>query len=394
MSSVVTSEVALTAARPTWVEVSLSTLRQNFRTMQRHVGDVVIICAVVKADAYGHGDVQCALALQSEGAQWFGVASLEEAIRLRDAGVSRRILLMTGFWRGEEEPIVARGLTPIVWEAWQIDSLNWAAAKLGSARQAVHLKIDTGMGRLGATVAALPPLVEHLKAAEHLSLEGLCTHLASAEVLDAPSVDEQIKVLAEARALLRSLGLDPSFVHAANSSAAIARPNTRGNMVRIGLALYGYYLPFQQEGRPARDRVAEIGVKPVLSWKTRILALRDIEANRALGYGGTYVTKNPARIGVLPVGYADGLNRALSSAGRVIVRGHYAPIVGRISMNLTLIDVSGAAGVEVGDEVILLGSSGDLEVSAQEHADLAHTIPYEILCGISKTVPRKYLDAV
>jgi alanine racemase len=348
------------------------------------------VCAVVKADAYGHGAVECAAALEQEGAKWLGVTSLDEAIPLREAEIRSRILLMTGFWRGEEEEIVGLGLTPTVWEPWQIESLNRASAKLGAERHPVHLKVDSGMGRLGVSVQSLPRLLDLLKAADHLSLEGVSTHLASSEVLDAPSAEEQIKSFDQALSLLRSAGVDPALVHVANTSAAISRRATWNSMVRPGLALYGYYLPFQRAGREVSGTALRLSVQPVLTWKTRILALRDMEANQALGYGGTYVTKSPARIAVLPVGYADGLNRALSSGGRVIVRDHYAPIVGLISMDLTLIDVTGISGVEVGDEVILLGRSDGLTVSAQEHADMANTIPYEILCGISKRVPRRY----
>jgi alanine racemase len=392
VATTITGKLSRTATRPTWAEVSLSRLRQNFRTIETHVGKEVTVCAVVKADAYGHGAVECAAALESEGARWLGVTSLDEAIPLRSAEIRSRILLMTGFWRGEEEEIVALGLTPTVWEFWQIESLNRASAKVGSGRHPVHLKVDSGMGRLGVSVQGLPRLLDALMAADHLLLEGVSTHLASSEVLDAPSAEEQVKNFDEALRLIRSAGGAPTLVHAANTSAAISRRVTWNNMVRPGLALYGYYLPFQRAGREVSGSGLRLNVKPALTWKTRILALRDMEANQALGYGGTYVTKSAARIALLPVGYADGLNRALSSGGRVILRDHYAPIVGLISMDLTMIDVTGIAGVEVGDEVILLGSSDGLTISAQEHADLANTIPYEILCAISKRVPRRYAE--
>jgi alanine racemase len=392
VATTITGKLNRTATRPTWAEVSLSTLRQNFRTLQKHVSKDVTVCAVVKADAYGHGAVECASALEAEGAQWLGVTSLDEAIPLRDAEIRSRILLMTGFWRGEEEEIVALGLTPTVWEPWQIESLNRASAKLGAGRHPVHLKIDSGMGRLGVSLHALPRVLATLKAADHLLLEGVSTHLASSEVLDAPSAEEQVKNFDKALTSIRASGVAPALVHVANTSAAISRRVTWNNMVRPGLALYGYYLPFQRAGRDVSGSGLRLNVKPVLTWKTRILALRDIDANQALGYGGTYVTKSAARIALLPVGYADGLNRALSSGGRVIVRDHYAPIVGLISMDLTIIDVTGISGVEVGDETILLGSSDGLTVSAQEHADLAKTIPYEILCAISKRVPRRYSE--
>ncbi len=395
------------ATRPTWAEVSLATLRQNFRTVQKHVGANVTVCAVVKADAYGHGAVECSHALEAEGARWLGVTSLDEAIPLREAGIAANILLMTGFWRGEESEIVRLRLTPTVWEPWQIESLETAAAALSVARHPVHLKIDTGMGRLGVALDQLSALLNALRGAKHLELEGLSTHLASSEILDAPSVAEQQRNFDEARRMVRQSGFEPALVHMANTSAVISRRETwvaenragdkkigakTNSMVRPGIALYGYYLPFLRAGREVSGGTLRLPVKPILTWKTRILSLRDFAANHALGYGGTYVTKAPAHVAVLPVGYADGYNRQLSNRGRVIVREHYAPIVGSISMDLTLVDVTGIPGVSVGDEVILLGNCDGMSVDAMEHARLASSSPYEILCNISKRVPRRYVS--
>ena len=348
------------------------------------------VCAVVKAYGYGHGAVECARVLEEEGATWLGVTSLDEAIPLREEGIATRILLMTGFWRGEEEEIVRLDLTATVWEIGHIELLERAAARLGVPQHAIHLKLDSGMGRLGATPEELPRICEALKASPHLKLEGFATHLASSEVLDAPSVSEQLKVFADARRVLREYGFEPALVHAANTSAVISHHESWNTMVRPGLALYGYHLPFERAGRVVSGSGLRLAVKPVLTWKTRILSLREMRAGQALGYGGTYVTRAPSRIAILPVGYADGLNRGLSGGGRVIVREHYAPIVGRISMDLTTVDVTGIPGVEVADEVVLLGSYDGLSVDAREHAELANTIPYEILCAISKRVPRRY----
>jgi alanine racemase len=388
---VATIEIAKRAAtRPTWAEVSLSALRHNYRTLVQYLGNGVTICAVVKAYAYGHGAVECAQALEQEGATWMGVTSLDEAIPLREEGIESRILLMTGFWRGEEEEIVRLGLTPTVWEVGHIELLERAAVRVGVSQHAVHLKLDSGMGRLGAAPEELPQVCDALKSSPHLKVEGFSTHIASSEVLDAPSVGEQLKVFEDERRTLREYGFDPPLVHAANTSALISHHESWNTMVRPGLALYGYYLPFERAGRTVSGSGLRLSVKPVLTWKTRILSIRQMRAGQPLGYGGTYVTKAPSRIAVLPVGYADGLNRGLSSGGRVIVREHYAPIVGRISMDLTLVDVTGIPGVNVADEVVLLGSSDSLTVDAREHAELAHTIPYEILCAISKRVPRRY----
>jgi len=389
--NVATIEIAKRAAtRPTWAEVSLRTLRENYRTIRDYVGPGVTVCAVVKAYAYGHGAVECAKALQDEGATWLGVTSLDEAIPLREEGIDTRILLMTGFWRGEEEEVVRLGLTPTLWEIAHVELMEKAAIRVGVQQHHVHLKIDTGMGRLGATVEELAQVLQALRSASHLKLEGVATHLASSEVLDAPSVAVQLKNFEAARRLLREFGFNPTHVHAANTSAVISHHESWNTMVRPGLALYGYHLPFERAGRVVSGRGLKMPLKPVLTWKTRIFSLREMKAGQALGYGGTYVTKAPSRIAVLPVGYADGLNRGLSAGGRVIVRESYAPIVGRISMDLTLVDVTGISDIEVGDEVVLLGSSDGLNVDAREHAELANTIPYEILCAISKRVPRRY----
>jgi alanine racemase len=385
------------ATRPTWAEVSLVALRENFRTVQKHVGAGVTVCAVVKADAYGHGAVECSRALEAEGASWLGVTSLDEAIPLREAGIQSNILLMTGFWRGEESEIVRLRLTPTVWESWHIEAMEKAAAIFGEGRHChpVHLKVDTGMGRLGVAVAELPAVHTALQAAKHLELGGLSTHLASSEILDAPSVADQLHKFEEAQRMVRDAGMTPTFVHMANTGAVISRREAsasmnRNSMVRPGIALYGYYLPFQRAGREVSGGTLRLPVKPILTWKTRILSLRSFPADQALGYGATYVTKAPAHVAVLPVGYADGYNRQLSNRGRVIVRDHYAPIVGRISMDLTLADVTGIPGIAVGDEVVLLGSGDGLSIDALEHAALANSSPYEILGNISKRVPRKY----
>jgi alanine racemase len=208
--------------------------------------------------------------------------------------------------------------------------------------------------------------------------------------MDAPSVAEQQCRFEQAHGMVCAAGFDPNLLHMANTSALISRRETWNNMVRPGVALYGYYLAFQRAGREVSGGTLRLSVKPVLTWKTRILSMRNFAANQALGYGGTYVTQAPAHVAILPVGYADGYNRQLSNRGRVIVRDHYAPIVGSISMDLTLVDVTGIPGIAVGDEVILLGTRDGLSIDALEHARLANSSPYEILCNISKRVPRRY----
>lgn len=378
----------------TWAEVSLHALGENFHAIQRHVGKDVTICAVVKADGYGHGAVECARTLESEGAQWLGVTDAAEGLALRGAGTEARILLMTGIWKGEEDAIVAANLTPTIWEPWHLEALERAARKRQGDMPSlsVHLKIDTGMNRLGASKDPLPRLCEMLSACKHLVLEGVSTHFASAEVLDAEDATRQMKSFEEGLAVLKEYGLHPRFIHMGNSAAMTARPDTWKTMVRPGIALYGYSLAFTREGNTAA--VAELELRPVLSWKTRVLTVKEVEAGEAIGYMGTFVTKSRSRIAVLPVGYADGYPRLLSNRARVIVGGQYAPVVGRVSMDLTIVDVSHIQRVAVGDEVILIGKSGgDKSVDAVELARLCETVPYEILCGLSQRVPRVYSSA-
>lgn len=381
------------STRPTWAEVSLANLAHNFRSVQAHVR-TSLVCAVVKADAYGHGAVACSRALEEAGARWFGVTTTDEALPLRQAGIRGRILLMTGFWRGEEEEVVRQNLTATVWEPWHLALLERAAARLSVRSVPVHLKIDTGMGRLGTSLEQLPALLALLKSTPHLELEGLCTHFASSEIADAPEMEAQTEKFAVAEKLVHEQGFAPSIFHLANTAAVVSRPASWRSMVRPGLALYGYSLPIQRGGDLQPETPAALDLRPVLSWKTLVLSVHDTPAGQALGYGGAFVTKSPSRIAVLPLGYADGLVRKLSNRGRVIVRDHYAPIVGRISMDLTLVDVTGIPDVALGDEVILLGKSESCSVDAWEQARLADTLPYEILCGISKRVPRKNVAQV
>ena len=373
-------------ARPNWAEVSLGALRRNYRVLRQLVGKQVEICAVVKADAYGHGARECARTLEAEGARWLGLTSTSEGLDLRQAGIQGRIFLMTGFWQGDEEDVVRGQLTPAIWQPWHIERLQQAAGKLPD-KFSVHLKVDTGMGRLGAGVDELPALLAQLRAADHLCLEGVFTHLASAEVVGAADVQQQLAGFDKAVALVKREGFSPKYFHAANSAALVLLPQARKNLVRPGISLYGYYLPFA--GKAAIEPPA---VEPVLSWKARVISLRELAAGSALGYNGAFVTRRRSRIAVLPVGYADGLSRRLSSRGQVIVRGACAPMVGRISMDLTLVDMTDVPGVQVGDEVILIGANGGLRITAWDHANLAETIPYEVLCSISKRVPRKYVE--
>jgi alanine racemase len=390
-ASIVSAKHAIT--RPNWAEISLTALQHNYATIRDFVSPAAV-CAVVKANAYGHGGTECARALQSEGAKWFAVTDCGEGVELRKAGVTGRILLLSGLWRGEEEAIIEHNLTPVVWDWNHIELLENAAEKMDKAPQslAVHLKVDTGMARLGVSLADLPNMLQVLRSANFVMLEGVLSHLASAEVIDGPDVEAQIVRFDDAVTAVIESGLSPVYYHICNSAGIVSRERAWKNMVRPGISLYGYYLPFMSVVSGTPDASHELPVMPVLSWKSRIIALRDVGARQPLGYNGGYVTQAPARIAVIPVGYGDGLNRHLSNRGRVIVRNDYASMVGNISMDMTLIDVTGIAGVDIGDEVILIGATENRKISAWEHAGHAQTIPYEIFCNISKRVPRVYVE--
>lgn len=378
------------SVRPTWAEISLSALNANFKSLQAHVGSRVIVCAVIKADAYGHGATPCALSLEVAGAKWFGVTTTDEGMPLRSAGLRGRILLMTGFWRKEEEEVVRQNLTATVWEPWHVELLSQAAKRLDAPPQPIHLKVDTGMGRLGVSLAELPAMCQVIRQSTHVTLEGVSTHFASSEIADAPETELQTENFKQAFQVIKGAGLSPRMCHMDNTGGILARPDTWNDLVRPGIALYGYRLPLRHIDN-SEAKAPELRLKPALSWRTRIISIRQFDAGKALGYGGSYITKRPSRIAVLPVGYADGYRRGLSNRGRVIIRKAYAPIVGAVSMDLTMVDVTNIPGAAEGDDVMLIGSAGSVRVDAVELAEHCGTVPYEILCGISKRVPRVHL---
>ena len=375
-----------------WVEVSLTALRHNFRAIQLHVGHGITVCPVIKSDAYGHGAAACAAALCAAGAKWFAVGTMEEGIALRRAGIQGRILVLSGFWRGEEEEIVRHQLTPAVWDRSHIELLEKVAKTNPAERAAVHLKVNTGMNRLGADAEDLPAIYEALRASPGVFLEGLFSHFAASEVVGHPHGDEQLRQFAEAVAQARDSRFAPSICHMANSAAIVSRPASWFGMVRPGLAVYGYCLPLTSDHGTVSKVPAALPLQPALSWKTRVLQVRDVAAGQQVGYSGGHVARAATKVAVLAVGYGDGLSRRLSARGRVIVRDAYAPIIGNVSMNLTAVDVTGVPGVQVGDEATIIGSTPSCSISAWEHANLASTIPYEILCNISGRVPRKYVE--
>ena len=385
--------------RPTWAEVSLPALIHNFSVIRDFVAPHATVCAVVKCDAYGHGAVECARALERAGTAWFGVTCADEGIELRRAGIAGRILLMSGVWQDEAAAVVEHTLTPAVWSTEQITDLNVAAEKAGNKAFPIHIEVDTGMARQGVPLQRLPTLLEAARKAKAICIEGLHSHLASAEVVDAGDVEEQFAAYQGALAQLAAAGIHPACLHLANSAAVVAHkqswqnisPNgkTLTTLVRPGISLYGYSLPFVTSAGESSD-VRELRLKPVLSWKTRVIDIREVGSGQRVGYNGAYVTNSPARIATLAVGYGDGLSRQLSSGGQVLVRGALAPIVGRVSMDVTTVDITNVSGGQIGDEVVLIGQQEQRKLTAWDIARLTDTIPYEVLCNIGKRVPRTY----
>jgi alanine racemase len=410
-------------------------LRHNYQVLRERaqLSGAELLC-VIKADAYGHGLAICGQELAAAGAGWLGVTSVEEGVRLREAlaeaelaahpdgvhGFSKqgaaewprllpRVLVMGGAWKGEAEAVLEHELTPVVWEPYQIDLLEQGARRAGvnTAQVPVHIEVETGMARQGVTIADLPRLLARLKpeTGTALKFEGLHTHYASAENHATEQNNQQTARFCRAGLEARKADMWPRYLHGGNSSTLAANDGTlqrlhelaRGLgahlLVRPGLGLFGYLLPEQlQNESKAASIAAEL--KPVLAWKTRIISLRDVSAGDTIGYGGTFVAKERSRIALLPVGYADGYSRRNSrgtgelEGGEVLVRGQRAPVVGRVSMDLTMVDVSAIPGAEVGDEAALLGHQGEERITAEEMARVRQTIPYEVLCGVGARVKR------
>jgi alanine racemase len=359
--------------RPTRAEVDLDAVAHNLATVRRVVRGRRVL-AVVKADAYGHGVVPVARRLQAEGVDGFGVALAEEGLELREAGITSEILVLNGVYGGAHGAVLAAGLTPVVYDLADVDAFRRVAA---GRPFGVHVKIDTGMSRLGVPVDRLPAFLDGLGRMGPVRVDGVMTHLASAES-DEAFTHAQLARFDEARAAFAAQGHRPQVVHAANTAAAFHHPRAHYDMVRPGLALFGY--------APAGG--ADVDLVPALRLRTEVIALRDLPSGATVGYGGTFRTERPTRIATLPVGYGDGLMRAVSNRGFVLLRGRPCPVVGTVSMDLTTVDVTHLPEAAVGDEVVLLGRQGDARIGADDLARHAGTLPYEILTNISRRVPR------
>jgi alanine racemase len=374
------------ASRPTWAEIDLDALAHNYHVIQNHIGVDVKVLAAVKANAYGHGAVECSRRLQQEGVDWLGVALPEEGIDLRTGGIIKPILCLGGFWEGQEHACLKHELTPVVYRLDMIEAIDRAAAETHQIVD-VHVKIDTGMGRLGVRSDEATEFCDRLKRFKNIRVDGLMTHLASADDEACNDfTDHQLGLFHETAAIFRERGYTPTHIHAANSAGLFSHSQSWGNMVRPGGTLYGFV------GDVLPENVKAPPLRPVMSLYSRVMLLKEVPKGEKLGYGCTFETKRDSLIATIPIGYDDGYRRALSNQGRVIMRGKFAPVVGRVSMDLTLIDVTDVPGVALDDGVTLLGSDGDSVISAEELGQLSETISYEITCSISNRVPRIYLS--
>jgi alanine racemase len=384
-----------TAIRPTVARIDLARLARNFRLMRelitpsaqstsRRAG----LVAVIKANAYGHGAVPVARVLEGLGIWGFGVATVEEGVQLRKAGIRSAILVMGAAFGHRHEAVLLHRLTPVVGDPGDVDHFASAAKKLDLLPFRIHVKVDTGMTRLGVTEREFDVFLERCARYPFLRVEGLATHLSCAEEADPEPSQTQLDRFEKCLSRARKLGADPQLVHAANSAAALRFARARFDLIRPGIVLYGC-MPSPHVPNP--------GFEQVMSVSTRINAIRDVAAGTTVSYGATFVAARDSRIATLPVGYADGYPRAVSNKAEVCLNGRRVKQVGRVCMDLCMIDVTDVPHAKVGDEVYLLGGGTEggtaRGIGADELATWADTISYEVLCGISNRVPREYPES-
>ncbi|MFZ0583139.1 MAG: alanine racemase [Candidatus Acidiferrales bacterium] len=377
--------------RPVWAEISLEAIVHNLRVIRKQVGTQRKILAIVKSNAYGLGAVPISKALQKAGTEWFGVTCANEGIELREAGIRKRILILTGFWPGEEKRLIKNHLTPAVFRVSDLQHLERSAKAFGGkARVPFHLKINTGMNRLGISPEEIEPFARALAECKHIQLEGTFTHFASAEDFTAQQTNDQENLFLSCLARMRDLGVSPGIVHMANSGAICARASTWADMVRPGAILYGYHQSFDPPQKKD-EVVGQIPLRPCLSLKARIISLREVSEGEAVGYGARFVTKRPSRIAVINAGYADGIVRARTNRGCALVRGRRVPLVGTISMDLTMLDVTDVPEAVLGDVVTIYGKDGGATIEVSDVAREIGTVTSDLLCALGRRVPRFYI---
>lgn len=387
--------------RPCRVEISTQAIEENYRFLANLAGPRVELLAIVKANAYGHSLKLCAPAVVNAGARWLGVTSVEEGLEARRLCPDSRILVIGGAFPGEGCDVVRHRLTPVVWDPWQLDELEAAARQEDVRSISVHLEIDTGMSRQGAEVESLSTLVARFRRDSCLRLEGVMTHLYAADEADERVTGNQLELMEAALSCIRSASIHAGVLNVGNSAALLAGQAQKisvlasryemKTLMRPGLALYGLvpgYDPAFGATEPISLTQARCELRPVLSWKSQVVSVRSVASGTVVGYNGTFVATEPMRLALIVVGYADGLDRKLGNHFSVLVHGQRAPLVGRISMDQSVIDVTDIHDVAAGDEVVILGRQGNDSITAFDHAKVAGTIPWEIFTRIGARVPR------
>lgn len=369
-------------ATPTHIEIDLNALGHNFKALQKRINKGAKILAVVKSNAYGHGAVPVARTLQGLGADYFGVGTVDEGVLLREAGIKRPILLLLGLFSGKYSELLRYQLTPVIYELSEAEGLNQFLAGRGEKID-IHVKIDTGMTRLGVSVEEAPRFFEELSKLAFLRPIGLLSHLADADVESFS--DRQAVAFERARVEFQKHFSHPIILHLSNSLASIDRRFPEYDMVRLGVVLYGAY--------PVARQKRLVDLKPVMHWKSQLTAVKTVPKGTPVSYGRTFSTGKSTKIGIVPVGYADGYPRLLSNRSSVLIRGSRVPVVGTVCMDLFMVDLGKIPQAKVGDEVVLLGRQGQQEIRAEELAEWAETISYEIFCHVAERVPRQYLNS-
>jgi alanine racemase len=376
--------------RATRAEIDLQAFKHNLQSLRRYLDPQTRIMAVVKADAYGHGAVACARMAVKSGADYLGVAAIEEGIELRENGLSSHILIMASIFPDEAEDLIRHNLETIVCT----QSLARALAKEAKKQNktvSVHIKVDTGMNRLGISPEKLPDLLDQIRNLKNLKIEAISTHFSSADDEDKSITQAQLEKFHTALAIVSQEGVQIPGVHSANTSAIFKFPESHFNMVRPGLILYGA-VP-SPSLQPVIDRIKNLSpFQPVMQWKSQTILVKSVPKGQAVSYSGSHTTQRESLIATLPIGYADGLHRILSNNMDVLIRGQRAPQVGNICMDMILIDVTDVPDVQAGDDVVIFGRQGSQAITVEELALKGKTIPYEILCNVGKRVPRIYLN--
>lgn len=373
---------SIPSGRPTVGEVDLGALEFNYRQIKKRIPEGVKVLAVVKADAYGHGAIPVSLRLEKSGVEYLGVAIPEEGVELRKGGVKAPILVLGGIFGGEVDQIFRFRLTPVIFRKDSLKILSREAEKRGK-RVKVHLKVDTGMGRLGVPLNLWPDFLKEVRRFPRIEIEGILSHFSMMDE-EKDFTQDQWRAFQRAVATAQELGISSQYFHMASSATLTAFPAYSARLVRPGIMLYGSY--------PSPAFQSLVPLKPVMTLKTRIHFLKRVPPGTRISYGGTFTTKRESLVATLPIGYADGYSRHLSNHGEVLIHGKRAPVVGKVCMDFIMVDVTDIPRVSVGDEVILMGKQGKEQITPEEIAEKINSISYDVLCSIGKRVPRIYKE--